>query len=47
MSIDNEFLDEMGDNHIATSSETPLKADAFAISDEEKIESIKRMLKAY
>lgn len=42
MSIDNEFLDEMGDNHIATSSETPLKADAFAISDEEKIESIKK-----
>ncbi|WP_374541654.1 GTP cyclohydrolase I FolE [Flavobacterium sp.] len=42
MSIDNEFLDEMGDNHIATNAETPLRADAFNISDEEKIESIKK-----
>ena len=42
MSINNEILDEMGDNHIATNAETPLRADAFNISDEEKIESIKK-----
>lgn len=28
--------DEIGDNHIFTSLETPMKADAFKISDEEK-----------
>lgn len=42
MSINNEILDEMGDNHIATNAETPLRADAFNISDEEKIEFIKK-----
>jgi GTP cyclohydrolase I len=34
-------LDEIGNNHIATNEETPLRADAFVQSDEEKIESIK------
>jgi GTP cyclohydrolase I len=40
--INNEdFLDEIGNNHFATNEETPLRADAFVQSDEEKIESIK------
>jgi len=32
--------EEIGDNHISTSVETPLRKDAFNISDEEKIEQI-------
>uniref|UniRef100_UPI00404B57D0 GTP cyclohydrolase I FolE n=1 Tax=Flavobacterium sp. TaxID=239 RepID=UPI00404B57D0 len=41
--INNEDLqEELGNNHIATSANTPLKKDAFLISDEEKIESIKK-----
>jgi GTP cyclohydrolase I len=36
-----DFADEIGNNHIATNEETPLRADAFDQSDEEKIESIK------
>lgn len=34
--------DDLGDNHIATSANTPLRADAFLLSDEEKIQSIKK-----
>lgn len=34
--------DEIGDNHIATSDFTPLRADAFALSDEQKIASIEK-----
>ena len=37
-----DLHDEMGDNHIASSAETPLRPDAFNISDEEKINSIKK-----
>ena len=37
-----EFLDEIGDNHIATSAKNPVRDDAFNISDEQKIESIKK-----
>jgi GTP cyclohydrolase I len=33
-------IEELGDNHIATSVETPLRPDAFEHSDEEKIENI-------
>ena len=29
-------IDSIGDNHIGTSAKTPLRADAFEISDEEK-----------
>ncbi|MBU2525008.1 MAG: GTP cyclohydrolase I FolE [Bacteroidetes bacterium] len=36
-----ESLDEIGENHIATSAETPLRKDAFELSDKEKIELIK------
>ena len=34
------IVDEIGDNHIATSLDTPMKADAFALSDEEKMAKI-------
>lgn len=34
-------IDALGENHIGTSSDTPMKADAFKLSDQEKIESIK------
>jgi len=37
-----EFLDEIGDNHIATSAKNPVRSDAFDISDEQKIELIKK-----
>lgn len=39
MKIDS--LDEIGENHIATSAETPLRQDAFALTDSEKIHLIK------
>lgn len=32
--------EEIGDNHILTSIDTPMHADAFALSDEEKMEKI-------
>jgi GTP cyclohydrolase I len=38
-------LEEIGDNHIGTSSETPLRKDAFALSDIEKIQLIKEDVK--
>ncbi|MFN0048242.1 MAG: GTP cyclohydrolase I FolE [Cytophagales bacterium] len=38
--IDVENVEEMGNNHIMTSVETPLKEDAFAIDDDTKIEQI-------
>jgi GTP cyclohydrolase I len=37
-----DFSDEIGNNHIATNEETPLRPDAFIKSDEEKIELIKK-----
>ena len=42
MSKNEDFNTEIGENHIGTSTNTPLRADAFAISDEEKIELIKK-----
>lgn len=43
MKIDNNTTDieQLGDDHIGTSSKTPLRSDAFKISDIEKIELIK------
>ncbi|MAW95710.1 MULTISPECIES: GTP cyclohydrolase I FolE [unclassified Leeuwenhoekiella] len=44
MKIDNEelnTLDEIGDNHHSTSAQTPLREDAFKLSDTEKIELIR------
>ena len=34
------LLDEIGDEHVSTSVETPLRSDAFALSDDQKIEQI-------
>ncbi|MGB0862700.1 MAG: GTP cyclohydrolase I FolE [Saprospiraceae bacterium] len=36
----NDFHEEMGDDHVASSLETPLREDAFDISDDEKITKI-------
>jgi GTP cyclohydrolase I len=36
-----ELIDDIGDNHFSGSSETPLRKDAFDISDDEKIQRIK------
>jgi len=42
MSNNEDFQDEIGDNHIATSAQNPIKKDAFVLSDEQKIASIKK-----
>ena len=43
MKIDNNFndIDAIGDDHIGSSSETPLRADAFKLTNDEKIDIIK------
>lgn len=38
-------MDEMGDDHIAASAKTPLRKDAFEISEEEKIKRISNSIK--
>ena len=38
-------IEEIGDNHIMTSAKTPLREDAFIISDEEKIDKIQESVK--
>jgi GTP cyclohydrolase I len=43
MSIDN--IDEIGENHIGTSAQTPLREDAFDLSDAEKIDVIQDKVK--
>lgn len=40
-----QINDELGENHIATSAHNPVRNDAFNLSDEQKIELIKKMLK--
>jgi GTP cyclohydrolase I len=41
--INNEdFQDEIGDNHVATNAQNPLREDAFTISDQEKVELIRK-----
>lgn len=37
-----EMIEEIGDNHISTSAQTPLRKDAFEISDADKIKSIQK-----
>ena len=37
-----EFQDEIGDNHVSLSAKNPVRADAFDITDDEKIEKIKK-----
>jgi GTP cyclohydrolase I len=43
--MNDERVEELGDNHVATSAKTPLRTDAFEISDEEKIEKIQESVK--
>lgn len=38
-----DLQEELGNNHIATSANTPLRDDAFILTDEEKINAIKKM----
>ena len=41
--INNEdFLDEIGDSHFSSNAKNPLREDAFDLSDDEKIEKIKK-----
>lgn len=42
MNLTDDIKDEIGENHIATSAETPLRENAFELSDEQKIEAIKK-----
>jgi GTP cyclohydrolase I len=42
MTQNEDFQDEIGNDHIATSAQTPMRDDAFVISDDEKIELIKK-----
>ncbi len=36
-----EFQDEIGGDHIATNAQNPIRSDAFELSDEQKIDSIR------
>ncbi len=40
------LIDEMGDNHVMTSVDTPMRADAFALSEDEKIAEIEKHFEA-
>ena len=40
--MNDERLEELGENHIGTSAKTPLRTDAFDISDSEKIAQIEK-----
>ena len=42
MKNNDNFQDEIGNNHIATSAENPVREDAFDMCDEDKINSIKK-----
>ncbi|WP_310555485.1 GTP cyclohydrolase I FolE [Flavobacterium sp.] len=42
MAHNDDFQEEIGDNHIATSAINPIRKDAFDLSDEQKIEAIKK-----
>ncbi len=42
MSNNDTFSDDLGDNHIGTSIDNPLRKDAFDLTDEQKIELIKK-----
>ena len=43
--MNEERIEEIGEDHIATSAKNPLRADAFDISDQEKIEKIQESIK--
>jgi GTP cyclohydrolase I len=42
----NILIDEMGDNHVMTSVDTPMRSDAFVLSEEEKIATIEKHFEA-
>ena len=42
MKNNEDFHDEIGDNHVATAAQNPLRKDAFDLTDAQKIESIKK-----
>lgn len=42
MTTNDDFNDEIGNNHIASNDQTPLRKDAFEKTDDEKIEIIKK-----
>lgn len=42
MTNNEDFQDEIGDNHIATTATNPMRNDAFDMPDDKKIESIKK-----
>lgn len=41
-----EIIDEQGDAHILSAIETPLRADAFALSDAEKVAAVEKHFRA-
>jgi GTP cyclohydrolase I len=43
--LDDERIDELGENHVATSAQNPMREDAFELSDQEKIEKIQESVK--
>lgn len=40
------LIDDMGDNHVSTSVDTPMRKDAFDLSDDEKVATIEKHFKA-
>ena len=43
--MNDDKIEEIGENHVGTSAKTPLREDAFIISDEEKINKIQESVK--
>ena len=43
--MNDDRIEEIGENHVATSAENPIRSDAFDISDEEKIVKIEKSVK--
>ncbi|WP_369800510.1 GTP cyclohydrolase I FolE [Tenacibaculum sp. Bg11-29] len=43
--MNDERIEEIGENHIGTSAKSPIRADAFDISDDEKIKRIEESVK--
>ncbi|MBE7628942.1 GTP cyclohydrolase I FolE [Tenacibaculum piscium] len=43
--MNDERIDDIGDNHVATSAKNPLRDDAFDLSDQEKIAKIQESVK--
>lgn len=43
--LNDQRIEELGENHIATSAQNPIREDAFELSDKEKIEKIQESVK--